>query len=49
MSKKSSSKMLVHQLSTVLPDDRPITAINIIEDIEKCPPNFTVVSFLSIY
>lgn len=36
--------MLVHQLSTVLPDDRPITAISIIEDIEKCPPNFTVVS-----
>lgn len=44
MSKKSGSKMLVHQLSTVLPDDRPITAINIIEDVDKCPPNFTVVS-----
>ena len=44
MSKKDSSKMLVHQLSSVLPDDRPITAISIVEDIDKCPPNFTVVS-----
>ncbi|XP_058802768.1 uncharacterized protein LOC131670829 [Phymastichus coffea] len=44
MSKKDGNKMLVHQLSSVLPDDRPITAINIIEDLDKCPPNFTVVS-----
>ncbi|XP_033228784.1 multivesicular body subunit 12A isoform X2 [Belonocnema kinseyi] len=44
MSKKDGSKMLVHQLSSVLPDDRPITAISIVEDIDKCPPNFTVVS-----
>ncbi|KAJ8679830.1 hypothetical protein QAD02_015617 [Eretmocerus hayati] len=44
MSKKDGTKMLVHQLSAVLPDDRPITAINIIEDLDKCPPNFTVVS-----
>ncbi|XP_003486169.1 multivesicular body subunit 12A [Bombus impatiens] len=45
MSKKiNCNKMLVHQLSSVLPDDRPITAINIVEDIDKCPPNFTVVS-----
>lgn len=39
--------MLVQQLSSVLPDDRPITAINIIEDIDKCPANFTVVSKIS--
>ncbi|CAL7946944.1 unnamed protein product [Xylocopa violacea] len=45
MSKKTScNKMLVHQLSSVLPDDRPITAIGVVEDIDKCPPNFTVVS-----
>ncbi|XP_011505833.1 PREDICTED: uncharacterized protein LOC105368517 isoform X2 [Ceratosolen solmsi marchali] len=44
MSKRDGNKMLVHQLSSVLPDDRPITAINIIEDLDKCPPNFTVVS-----
>lgn len=36
--------MLVHQLSSVLPDDRPITAISVIEDVDKCPQNFTVVS-----
>lgn len=35
--------MLVHQVSAVLPDDRPITAISVVEDIDKCPPNFTVV------
>ncbi|XP_043482753.1 uncharacterized protein LOC122511521 isoform X2 [Leptopilina heterotoma] len=44
MSRKEGNKMLVHQLSSVLPDDRPITAISIVEDIDKCPPNFTVVS-----
>ncbi|XP_066599515.1 multivesicular body subunit 12B [Prorops nasuta] len=44
MSKKPASKMLVHQLSSVLPDDRPITSIRIIEDVEKCPTNFKVVS-----
>ncbi|KAL6258363.1 hypothetical protein P5V15_010316 [Pogonomyrmex californicus] len=44
MSKKTSCKMLVHQVSAVLPDDRPITAISVVEDIDKCPPNFTVVS-----
>lgn len=42
MSKKSC-KMLVHQVSAVLPDDRPITAISVVEDVDKCPPNFTVV------
>lgn len=44
MSKKTNCTMLVHQLSAVLPDDRPITAISVVEDIDKCPPNFTVVS-----
>ncbi|XP_011883340.1 PREDICTED: multivesicular body subunit 12B isoform X1 [Vollenhovia emeryi] len=44
MSKKTSCKMLVHQVSAVLPDDRPITAISVVEDLDKCPPNFTVVS-----
>ncbi|KAH0951986.1 hypothetical protein HN011_005195 [Eciton burchellii] len=44
MSKKINCKMLVHQVSAVLPDDRPITAISVVEDIDKCPPNFTVVS-----
>ncbi|XP_077254679.1 multivesicular body subunit 12-like Mvb12 isoform X2 [Temnothorax americanus] len=43
MSKKTC-KMLVHQVSAVLPDDRPITAISVVEDLDKCPPNFTVVS-----
>lgn len=44
MSKDFTFDMLVHQLSSVLPDDRPITAISIVEDIDKCPPNFKVVS-----
>lgn len=44
MSKKANCKMLVHQVSAVLPDDRPITAISVVEDLDKCPPNFTVVS-----
>lgn len=42
MSKKDG--ILVHQLSSILPDDRPITALCVVEDIDKCPPNFTVVS-----
>lgn len=41
--------MLVHQLSTVLPDDRPITAIAIVENIDKCPQNYTVVRFLFFF
>lgn len=48
MSRKEGNKMLVHQLSSVLPDDRPITAISIVEDIDKCPPNYTVVSITII-
>lgn len=46
MSKKTGCKMLVHQVSAVLPDDRPITAISVVEDLDKCPPNFTVVLIL---
>lgn len=30
--------------SSLLPDDRPITAISVVEDMDKCPPNFTPVS-----
>ncbi|XP_014223397.1 uncharacterized protein LOC106650108 isoform X2 [Trichogramma pretiosum] len=44
MSRKDNKGLVHHQLSSVLPDDRPITAINIIEDIDKCPKNFTVVT-----
>lgn len=43
MFKTTTCKMLV-QVSAVLPDDRPITAISVVEDLDKCPPNFTVVS-----
>lgn len=48
MSQKTKCKMLVHQLSSVLPDDRPITAISVVEDVDKCPPNFSVVRELVI-
>ncbi|XP_011304504.1 multivesicular body subunit 12B [Fopius arisanus] len=34
----------VSGFSCLLPDDRPITAISVVEDIEKCPPRFTAVS-----
>ncbi|XP_018402541.1 PREDICTED: multivesicular body subunit 12B isoform X1 [Cyphomyrmex costatus] len=43
MFKTTTCKMLV-QVSAVLPDDRPITAISVVEDLDKCPPNFIVVS-----
>ncbi|XP_063974006.1 multivesicular body subunit 12B [Diachasmimorpha longicaudata] len=43
--KMNSKKWVsVSGFSSLLPDDRPITAISVVEDIEKCPPNFTVVS-----
>ncbi|KAG5324905.1 MB12B protein, partial [Pseudoatta argentina] len=45
MFKTTTCKMLV-QVSAVLPDDRPITAISVVEDLDKCPPNFTVVRAL---
>ncbi|KAF7997603.1 hypothetical protein HCN44_006174 [Aphidius gifuensis] len=34
----------VSGFTNLLPDDRPITAISVVEDIDKCPPNYTVVS-----
>ncbi|XP_066993457.1 multivesicular body subunit 12B [Anabrus simplex] len=35
---------MMHQVYKSLPDDRPITSIHIIEDPEKVPPGFVVVS-----
>ncbi|KAF4520159.1 hypothetical protein B566_EDAN008977 [Ephemera danica] len=35
---------MMQQLFSALPDDRPITSIGIIEDPEKCPPDYYVVS-----
>ncbi|XP_044595036.1 multivesicular body subunit 12A isoform X1 [Cotesia glomerata] len=42
--KMSSKKWLTSGYPSLLPDDRPITAISVVEDIDKCPPNFTVIS-----
>ncbi|XP_034934545.1 multivesicular body subunit 12B [Chelonus insularis] len=42
--KMSSKKWLSSGYPSLLPDDRPITAISVVEDIDKCPPNFTVIS-----
>lgn len=36
----------MQQLYKTLPDDRPITSINVIEDPDKCPSGFIVVSIL---
>lgn len=41
---KINSKKWVSGLPSPLPDDRPITSINVVEDIDKCPANFSVVS-----
>ncbi|XP_043274798.1 multivesicular body subunit 12B isoform X2 [Venturia canescens] len=41
---KISSKKWVSGLPSPLPDDRPITSINVVEDIDKCPADFSVVS-----
>jgi hypothetical protein len=35
---------MMQQLYKTLPDDRPIMSINVIEDPEKCPNGFAVVS-----
>ncbi|XP_069697758.1 multivesicular body subunit 12B [Periplaneta americana] len=35
---------MMHQVYKTLPDDRPITSINVIEDVDKCPSGFVVVS-----
>lgn len=42
--KLGSKKLSPGGFTNLLPDDRPITAISVVEDIDKCPPNFTVVS-----
>jgi hypothetical protein len=34
----------MHQVYNTLPDDRPITSIGVIEDPDKCPPDYYVVS-----
>jgi hypothetical protein len=35
---------MMQQVYKTLPDDRPILSINVIEDPEKCPTGFAVVS-----
>ncbi|KAK7873251.1 hypothetical protein R5R35_011325 [Gryllus longicercus] len=35
---------MMHQVYKTLPDDRPITSIHVVEDPDKCPPGFFVVS-----
>lgn len=35
---------MMQQVYKTLPDDRPIMSINVIEDPEKCPPGFAVIS-----
>ncbi|XP_071447391.1 multivesicular body subunit 12B [Hetaerina americana] len=35
---------MMHQVYSTLPDDRPITAIGIVSDPDKCPPGYIVVS-----
>uniref|UniRef100_A0A1B6KEH8 Multivesicular body subunit 12A n=1 Tax=Graphocephala atropunctata TaxID=36148 RepID=A0A1B6KEH8_9HEMI len=35
---------MMHQVLKAFPDDKPITAISIVEDSSKCPPGFYVVS-----
>jgi len=35
---------MMQQVYKTLPDDRPIMSINVIEDPEKCPSGFVVVS-----
>ncbi|KAF5302695.1 hypothetical protein FQR65_LT08437 [Abscondita terminalis] len=42
MSKKQNR--ILNTLSISLPDDRPITGIQIVESVDKCPIGFTVIS-----
>ncbi|KAG8230925.1 hypothetical protein J437_LFUL002957, partial [Ladona fulva] len=35
---------MMHEVYNTLPDDRPITAIGVVSDPEKCPPGYIVVS-----
>ncbi|KAF2894345.1 hypothetical protein ILUMI_11823 [Ignelater luminosus] len=44
MSKSGNSNRILSTLSISLPDDRPITGIQIVENIEKCPAGFTAIS-----
>jgi hypothetical protein len=37
---------MMQQVYKTLPDDRPIMSINVIEDADKCPSGFAVVSTL---
>lgn len=34
----------MNQVYTKLPDDRPITSLCVVEDVERCPEEYTVVS-----
>lgn len=36
--------MIRQVFQSFIPDDKPITAISVLEDIQKCPPSYTVVS-----
>jgi len=38
--------MDLKSLYSGLPDDRPITSIGVVEDSDKCPPDYYVVSAL---
>ena len=44
MYKKQNSNRILNTLSISLPDDRPITGIQIVESIDKCPNGFSVIS-----
>lgn len=40
----NNNNRILSRLSNTLPDDRPITAIQIVEYVEKCPRGFLVIS-----
>ncbi|XP_017771221.1 PREDICTED: multivesicular body subunit 12A [Nicrophorus vespilloides] len=42
--RKSNNIFLFDSLSKTLPDDRPITSLQIIENLERCPPGFYAIS-----
>ncbi|KAB0802487.1 hypothetical protein PPYR_04673 [Photinus pyralis] len=44
MSKKQNSNRILNTLSISLPDDRPITGIQVVESLDKCPDGFSVIS-----
>ncbi|XP_067637238.1 multivesicular body subunit 12B [Eurosta solidaginis] len=39
----STQKNVINSIMSFLPDNRPITSLQIVEDYEKCPKNFTPV------